>query len=771
MTGAQGPMGETGPSGLQGAQGVEGATGSTGATGPQGQQGPAGAAGVQGTQGPTGAQGNQGVQGAAGVTGAQGAAGAQGSQGAAGATGPQGNQGTTGSTGSQGPSGAEGPQGAQGPTGAQGNQGATGDIGYGNAQMESGCLLYAPLLQSTGVLDVSGSNLTVESSLTHGTRLDMFGRIVYNQDGAADYIAWADLAMSAGGPGTVLWRIFLDTDAVTKGSNVSLNAFLYQESAANHVVIAGTNNYFNVGSALASGAEHFCSFTFNGNCETAVLKIDGVSFSSTIVDAGIPVPVNAAVYTPGVYVENVYNSLHYLDGYVTELAVYSRVLTTSELTAKARQIYLTGPQGSMGAQGTQGPTGPTGSQGVAGAQGPQGVQGTTGTQGTQGTSGAQGVQGTQGPSGSTGPQGAQGLTGATGPQGNQGATGSTGSQGATGADGPQGTQGPEGTQGVQGPTGAQGIQGTQGPAGSTGSQGPQGLIGATGPQGQQGTTGPTGAQGPTGATGPQGAQGTTGAEGAQGSQGASGAQGSQGPTGSQGVMGDSLGVMGITRGLQITYSGSLSLTADEVILQTSSGAPKKLTSVSISGVSYTAIVDTGSLAVNWWYLYLLYNPTTEASRLLLSLSATSPTLPSGYTYYARLGLNYCHDSSHLCYARQIGNELAAYMSIYSAFYVDGSLTADAWTALPSRMIPPILGTRMKYVVGTNGNTVGMASDSDGFGGFYGRFSAASSGGLSFGIFPTNRYNWVTGEMINSTGDVYYQVSSANSSIILIGWRL
>jgi hypothetical protein len=43
-------------------------------------------------------------------------------------------------------------------------------------------------------------------------------------------------------------------------------------------------------------------------------------------------------------------------------------------------------------------------------------------------------------------------------------------------------------------------------------------------------------------------------------------------------------------------------------------------------------LDTGTKAANtWYYCYAIYNPTTQASDFLFSASATSPTLPSGFT--------------------------------------------------------------------------------------------------------------------------------------------
>lgn len=52
-------------------------------------------------------------------------------------------------------------------------------------------------------------------------------------------------------------------------------------------------------------------------------------------------------------------------------------------------------------------------------------------------------------------------------------------------------------------------------------------------------------------------------------------------------------------------------------------------------------LDTGSEASDTkYYVWLIYKPSTNTKSLLLSTSATSPTLPSGYTYKGLVGWVY-----------------------------------------------------------------------------------------------------------------------------------
>lgn len=81
-------------------------------------------------------------------------------------------------------------------------------------------------------------------------------------------------------------------------------------------------------------------------------------------------------------------------------------------------------------------------------------------------------------------------------------------------------------------------------------------------------------------------------------------------------------------------------TADEIILKNSSGSTYVAKSVSFT-VDITASgvngLDTGSEASNtWYYVHAVYNGTSTNG--LISASATAPTLPSGYTYSALMGV-------------------------------------------------------------------------------------------------------------------------------------
>ena len=104
----------------------------------------------------------------------------------------------------------------------------------------------------------------------------------------------------------------------------------------------------------------------------------------------------------------------------------------------------------------------------------------------------------------------------------------------------------------------------------------------------------------------------------------------------------SASILGAFRNLQASANGTtanVSITADELVVENSSNVYVTLRSISltVAGTSVGAnALDAGTITTSTWYsIWVIWNGTTVAG--LLSTSATSPTLPSGYTYKARVG--------------------------------------------------------------------------------------------------------------------------------------
>lgn len=103
-------------------------------------------------------------------------------------------------------------------------------------------------------------------------------------------------------------------------------------------------------------------------------------------------------------------------------------------------------------------------------------------------------------------------------------------------------------------------------------------------------------------------------------------------------------VAAAVRNLEATNSSAsqITLTADESVLKASTLLHFLATTVNVN-INIAAAVGAGALDVGveaastWYYIWLIYNPTTATVAGMLSLSSTAPTMPSGYTYKGLVG--------------------------------------------------------------------------------------------------------------------------------------
>lgn len=111
-----------------------------------------------------------------------------------------------------------------------------------------------------------------------------------------------------------------------------------------------------------------------------------------------------------------------------------------------------------------------------------------------------------------------------------------------------------------------------------------------------------------------------------------------------------------TAGSSSTISISAGVAADSTnaVMMSLASAMSKTTSAWASG-SGNGALDTGTIAASTWYhAHLIFNGTTVD--VLASLSATAPTLPSGYTRSRRIGSMKTDASSHWVGFSQNGDE-------------------------------------------------------------------------------------------------------------------
>lgn len=128
---------------------------------------------------------------------------------------------------------------------------------------------------------------------------------------------------------------------------------------------------------------------------------------------------------------------------------------------------------------------------------------------------------------------------------------------------------------------------------------------------------------------------------------------------------------GLYRNLAIdaTADTTVTVTADWITLANASNSVKLVRNVNATiatGSTGANGLDTGSMASNTWYaVWIIYNPTTDASAALLSTSASSPTLPSGYTFRHRVGWVRTQSASSALRRTRQRNTVAQYVATAS----------------------------------------------------------------------------------------------------------
>ena len=109
-------------------------------------------------------------------------------------------------------------------------------------------------------------------------------------------------------------------------------------------------------------------------------------------------------------------------------------------------------------------------------------------------------------------------------------------------------------------------------------------------------------------------------------------------------------------------------------------------------------LDTGSPANSTWYhVYIISKADGSAEDVLLSLSATSPTMPSTYTLFRRIGAIYNNGSGHIAAFSQFGDEFR-----WSVQVTDLNTSSSSTTAALQTLTTPLgVKVRALMMIGTN----------------------------------------------------------------------
>lgn len=223
-----------------------------------------------------------------------------------------------------------------------------------------------------------------------------------------------------------------------------------------------------------------------------------------------------------------------------------------------------------------------------------------------------------------------------------------------------------------------------------------------------------------------------------------------------------------------TPNTGISVTANLAVIPQASGLlPVYRTSVSVAistGASGVNGLDVGVLQANSWYhIYLIDNGTTTSG--LMSLSATSPTLPAGYNNYIRIGAMRT-DGSQLLYRTLQRGAKTQYVVTAStntaamptaASGSSGNVSTPTWTAVSLTSVAPTTATRIFGVCFNQGGAV-MAAPNNQYGAYNSTTNPPPVLFSSLGSYASCQFDFVV-----ETTSIYYASNVAGASIMIFGW--
>ena len=215
------------------------------------------------------------------------------------------------------------------------------------------------------------------------------------------------------------------------------------------------------------------------------------------------------------------------------------------------------------------------------------------------------------------------------------------------------------------------------------------------------------------------------------------------------------GIIGNCINLRASATGTnaaVSVTVDSITLKNASNQQKVVNTVAVNpsfAVAGVNGLDVGAansqIASTWYYVYVIWNGTTVAG--LLSASATAPTLPPGYTHYARVG-SVRTDATANKYPFsfiQIGR------SIHWKPVAGSNLTAPFSIATGANTFPTVLGVS-SYVPPTAGKIIVSAL-------------TLGAGGQAY-VSTNNQYTTLNSQLLNTTAGTGGGSAQSRGELIL-----
>lgn len=235
-----------------------------------------------------------------------------------------------------------------------------------------------------------------------------------------------------------------------------------------------------------------------------------------------------------------------------------------------------------------------------------------------------------------------------------------------------------------------------------------------------------------------------------------------------------------------TPNTQIKVAADSLVLEDGNGETYLARSVSVTADTASSGangLDTGSAANSTWYsVWVIYNPTTNTVAGLLSASATTPTMPSGYTFKVRVGWNRTNGSAQFNRVVQYGRR-AQYVvsaSVTTAMPIvatglSGSTSVPTWTATAIGNYVPstasvLFGMLLISTTNGGGTVSAICAPNNSYGAAFSTSNPppAQVTGYDVGGLGTAAASPFSFELESS--NIYYAAGNGNGRVFCLGWE-
>lgn len=236
--------------------------------------------------------------------------------------------------------------------------------------------------------------------------------------------------------------------------------------------------------------------------------------------------------------------------------------------------------------------------------------------------------------------------------------------------------------------------------------------------------------------------------------------------------------LGITNNAS-TPNTQVDLDADAVTVETTGGVAYRLTSINLTincATNGANGLDTGGLANNTFYsIWVIYNPSTGTTAGLASTSATSPTMPSGYTAKARLGWMRTDGSAHFWGLMQKGKRAQLVVGLGGLSdlptLVTGAIgtSESAWGSFSVNGYVPTTARSVKLVARSNNSATASVVIAPSSNFHPGVTTTPYAPYILYDVNGSASYYTDTIDLMHESVTIY-AITSTNTVITLLGWE-